>query len=372
MRVLIALLPLTISAADPDPARWIEAQGGEVVRENGVIVEVSLARTWATDNDLDRVAQLKTLRRLDLSFTYVTDAGIEKLQALRDLEELNLDTAEFLTDASASHLRANRKLRKLSFRGVDITDVGVPFLATLTGLRSLDMSHTMLGDVGVEMLSALAELEDLNLSANRITGVNFHALKLLPKLKRLSFGGIQRRNGNACWTPTIVDADLEPISRLTQLEELHLGIGLNLGTIGVARRGGNCQPTGGIRITDAGLRRLASLRNLRRLDISGHKITPAGLDALRGLPLERLSLWNCTEIADPAAVAAMTRLVTLDLSLTPAGDAAMAPLAKLAGLRNLYLTDTNVTATAVEAFRKQRPDVFVSWARRPPSAAKQP
>src|SRR5712671_6356437 len=48
-------------------AQWIESLGGEVVRDpGGAIVEVSLARTWATDNDIERVAEIAGLKRLDL------------------------------------------------------------------------------------------------------------------------------------------------------------------------------------------------------------------------------------------------------------------------------------------------------------------
>ena len=88
---------------------------------------------------------------------------MQRLGQVPALEELTLDTAEALTDAAASYLRANKSLRKLVLRGVDITDVGMPYLAALTGLKSLDLSHSMIGDVGLESLPALSELEELNL-----------------------------------------------------------------------------------------------------------------------------------------------------------------------------------------------------------------
>src|SRR5690242_8709491 len=169
-RLLAAIVAMTawpVAAADVTPApavAWIESQGGEVIRDaNGAIVEVSLARTWATDADIERVITIKGLKRLNLSFTYVTDRGIERLQQLPDLEELNLDTAEFITDAAMNYLRGNRRLRKLVLRGTDVTDISLPYIAQLTELRSLDLSHTMLGDIGIESLPALAELEELKL-----------------------------------------------------------------------------------------------------------------------------------------------------------------------------------------------------------------
>jgi internalin A len=374
LRSIAVILGLALGclAADPpqtDIAKWIESQGGEVVRgADGSIVEVSLARTWATNNDIERVVAIKGLKRLDLSFTYVNDQGIERLQELKQLEELTLDTCEFITDAAMNYLRVNKTLRKLNLRGTDITDVSLPHIAELTNLVSLNLSYTQLGDVGIESLPALAQLEELNMGGTRISGINLNNLKLLPKLKKLTFGGIQRRNAGACWTPMIIDLDMEPISMLSGLEELHLGVGYSLGKSGVMPSGGgNCRVTGGIKLTDLGVTKLAKLKNLRRLDISGAKITKAGLEALKTLPnLERLSLWN-TSIDDSAAqvLAAFKNLTSLDLSDTGSGDATLQTLAQLPKLKQLYLTDTKATPAAVEAFRKQKPEVFVSWARRP-------
>jgi internalin A len=244
----------------------------------------------------------------------------------------------------------------------------MPYLAALTGLKSLDLSHTMVGDVGLESLPALSELEELDLGGTRITGINLNFLKLLPKLKKLSFNGIQRRNAGACWTPLVTDLDINTISLLSGLEDLNLGVGVSLGKTGVPVGAGNCRVTGGIQLTDLGVAKLAKLTKLRRLDISGAKITPGGLKVLERLPqLERLSLWNCTALDDSAAAefAAFPKLTTLDLSYTSAGDATLKSLAALPDLRLLYLTDTKVTPAGVESFRKQRPASFVSWAKRP-------
>jgi hypothetical protein len=348
----------------------IEARGGYVARDrDGNVTEVSLERTWATDNDIDFVVELKTVKKLDLSFTYVTDKGIKKLQQLGQLEDLTLDTAEFLTDASMAHLRANRALRRLVVRGVDITDAGMPYIGEMTGLRSLDISYTMLGDVGLEHLPALSALENLKLGGNMITGLNLNFLKLLPKLKTLSLSGVQRRNAGACWTPRITDLDLDTLSLLAGLEELDLGVGMGLGQGGkpAAPGGGNCRLTGGLQITDLGVAKLAKLKNLRRLNLSGARLTPESLEVLQALPLERLSLWACESLDSSAApaLAGISTLAMIDLSYTKVDDRALAQLARLPNLKQLYLTETQVTPEAVEAFRKQKPNTFVSWAKRP-------
>ena len=348
----------------------IEQRGGWVARDkDGTIVEASLERTWATDNDIDFIVELKTIKKLDLSFTYVTDRGIKKLQSLPQLEDLTLDTAEFLTDASMAHLRANRALRRLVVRGVDITDAGMPYVGEMTGLRSLDISYTMLGDVGLEHLPNLTELEHLKIGATLITGLNLNFLKLLPKLKSLSLRGVQRRNAGACWTPNVTDLDLDAISLLSNLEDLDLGVGIKLGMGGqpAAPGGGNCTLTGGLQLSDLGIAKLAKLKNLKRLNISGARLTPEGLQVLQSLPLERLSVWASQSLDDAAAdvLAGMPTLAHLDMSYTKIGDEGLHRLGKLPNLKTLYVTETNVTPEAVATFQKQHPNTFVSWAKRP-------
>lgn len=367
MRLLFLGL-LSVALAGQSVETWVTSVGGFVERAaDGTIEEVSLARTWTGDNDLQRIIGMRGLKKLDLSFTYVTDKGIELIPQLKELEELTLDTAEFITDAAMNHLRANKRLRKLVLRGTDITDVALPYIGELHALRSLDLSHSMLGDVGIESLASLTELEELDLGGTRITGINLHFLKLLPKLKRLNFKGIQRRNGGVCWTPTIVDRDMESLALLTGLEELNLGAGLGLGVpVSDGARGEtNCRLTGGIKLTDLGVGRLKGLRSLRLLELSGAGVTPTGLVVLTEMPkLERLSLWNCRTLDDSVAgvLAGLGRLRILDLSDTGIGDAG---LARLIGLDRVYLTDTKVTPEAADRYRAAKPGRFVSWARRP-------
>ena len=106
--------------------RSIEAQGGRIVRDRADRSwTVSLARTWATDADVERLAGLKSLKRLDLSLTYVSDRGAERLKALDQLEDLNLFAAEFITDAALAFLRGNRQLKTLNLRGTDVTDTSL-------------------------------------------------------------------------------------------------------------------------------------------------------------------------------------------------------------------------------------------------------
>jgi len=335
--------------------------------------EISLARTWATDADLERVAATPSVKRLDLSLTYVTDRGIERLKGLAQLDDLNLSSAEFITDAAIAFLRGHRQLKRLNLRGTDVTDTSLAYIAELPQLTSLDISFTQITDVGLEHLASLEQLEELNLGGDKISGAGLHVLKLLPKLRKLSFYGIQRRNAGWCWAPVVTDLELETISLLGGLEELNVGLGVALGTprpsdLGPADSEAECRIAGGTRITDLGLSKLASLKKLQSLDVSGSSITANGVKTLAAFhELRRLSLWNVKGIDDSvaASLAALTNLTSLDLSNTPIGDETLRRLAKLPNLRRLYVSETNVTAAAVTAFTAQHPAIMLSWGARP-------
>ncbi len=352
----------------------IEKQGGFVVRDaKDNIVQVSLARTWATDAEIERVAAIKTLKKLDLSLTYVSDKGAEAIGKATQLEELNLFTAEFITDAAIAFLRGNTNLRVLNLRGTDVTDTSLEYVSQLTNLRVLDISFTQIGDVGMEHLAPLSQLEELNVGGMKISGSALHVLKYLPNLKRLSFYGIQRRNAGMCWAPVMTDIELDTIALLTNLEDLNIGDGVELGAPRPAELGprageAECRVTGGTRVTDLGVAKLANLKMLRNLNLSGSLVTGAVLKTLAGLPnLQQLSLWNAEGINDSAAAGflALQNLTRLDLSNTRVGDETLNALAKLPKLQHLYVSDTAVTPAAVAAFKQQRASAVVSWGTRP-------
>lgn len=371
---MILVTSALYAAADDTVVASIEKQGGRVVRDaNGNIVEVSLARTWATDADVEKLAGIKTLKKLDLSLTYVSDVGAEAIATLPQLEELNLFTAEFITDAAVAFLRSNTNLRVLNLRGTDVTDTSLEYVSQLANLRVLDISFTQIGDVGMEHLAPLSELEELNVGGMKISGAALHVLKYLPKLKRLSFYGTQRRNAGVCWAPVMTDIELDTIALLTGLEELNIGDGVALGApkpavLGPATGEAECRIVGGTRITDFGVAKLANLKKLRYLNLSGSVVTGAALKTLATLPnLQRLSLWNVDSITDSSAAAfeSLQSVTSLDLSNTAIGNPTLAALAKLPHLQRLYVSDTAVTADGIATFAEQRPSTVVSWGVRP-------
>lgn len=371
--MMLAMMTLA-ALLNADVAAEVEKQGGTVVRDAaGRIVEISLARTWANDADIERLSEVTTLKRLDLSLTYVSDRGLEHVKRLAQLEDLNLYAAEFITDAALAYLRGHRQLQRLNLRGTDVTDTSLAFIAALPNLKALDISFTQITDVGLEHLAALAALEELNLGGNKISGVGLHVLKLLPNLKKLSFYGVQRRNAGWCWAPVVTDLELDTIALVAGLEDLNVGFGVGLGAprpsdLGPADGEAECRIAGGTRITDFGLSKLAKLTKLRALDLSGAAITSAGLKTLSQLPeLRRLNLWNVKGIDDTASahLGTLSKLAILDLSDTLVGDDTLARVGTLRSLERLYVNDTRVTAAGIAAFQTTHPRVVVASSTRP-------
>ncbi len=82
-------------------------------------------------------------------------------------------------------------------------------------------------------------------------------------------------------------------------------------------------------VTDAGLRHLARMPNLRHLDLGGTSVTDRGLEIVHELPaLESISL-AMTQVTDAgmAHLGACTRWTSVDLSATSTGDGAIRALA---------------------------------------------
>ena len=120
----------------------------------------------------------------------------------------------------------------------------------------------------------------------------------------------------------------------------------------------------GAKITDAGLRGLARLSRLRSLDLSRTQVSAKGIRELAGLAnLERLTLWHAVNIQDDAgaALASMRNLKVLDLSETRITDATLSALASARGLRQIYLSGTTATPEGVQAFQRTHPECQVSW-----------
>jgi Leucine-rich repeat (LRR) protein len=153
------------------------------------------------------------------------DADLARIRGLSHLKELILTDAN-VTDIGLESLRDLRQLEGLWLSGSQISDKGLINLAGLNHLRVLCFYDTEITDDGLKELQRLRQLHTLVLRNTKVT-----------------------------------DSGLLVVKDLAPLRVLCLADNIN--------------------VTDAGLVNLKDLASLRSLDLSGTKVTDAGVKQLR-------------------------------------------------------------------------------------------
>ena len=106
----------------------------------------------------------------------------------------------------------------------------------------------------------------------------------------------------------------------------------------------------GAKVTDAGIEHLQGLTGLQWLSLNQTKVTDAGLEHLKGLTNLQDLLLAGTQVTDAGLghLKGLTKLQRLDLTGTPVTDAGLEYLKGLTNLQLLLLTGTQVTDAGLE------------------------
>ncbi|MEO8270004.1 MAG: hypothetical protein ABI557_09795, partial [Aureliella sp.] len=104
-----------------------------------------------TDETLEIVGQMNSLKRLNLWRDTVGDAGVAHLAGLTELVWLILDNTQ-LTDAGLPYLAGLTKLKFLHLGSTPVTDAGMPSLVSLKSLMDLKVTRTAVTEAGVEVI----------------------------------------------------------------------------------------------------------------------------------------------------------------------------------------------------------------------------
>lgn len=281
--MLALTIPLLFAAINSD---WITALGGRAeTNGKGDVTAVYLRGTFVSDTDLDRIAALPQLEKLDLSHTRITDQGMQRLKDLRNVRELNLLYAELVTDEGLAAVKTWPRIERLNFRGTKVTDNTLALLAGKDTIRALDIGFAEVTDSGLQHLVKLKGLRELSFGGNKMTEVGLEVLRALPELTYLDISGRQRTD-SGLWFVGVTDIGLDPVASLAKLESLNLS---------------------GTQISAKGVEKLQALKQLKHLDLHG-----------------------CKRVADNVGpvLAAMPALEWVDLFETGVKDEARASLRK--------------------------------------------
>jgi len=213
--------------------------------------ELNLTLTPVNDDGLKHLAGLKELRSLGLASTQCTGTGFTHLKALRQLENVNFHFTP-LNDAGLAAIAEVPISDRLWFAHSKFTDAGAVRLARQTRLKRCGMGSTDKSSSG-EAVAALVKLplEDLALLDNQATAAGLaHAAKITT-LRKL----------DASHAPTVGNDTLKLIAQMPALEEFKLG---------------------SAQVDDEGLQALAAAKALKKLSLSGlKKVTPGGIERLK-------------------------------------------------------------------------------------------
>ena len=282
MRAAVFLLASTVCFAAND---WISALNGKAeLGPDGSVRALSFRQGWVTDSDMDLIAKLDKLERLDLSNTRVTDLGLLKLKDLKNVRELNLFYAELVTDEGLATMRNWTKIERINARGTKVTDNTLALLAGKTTITALDIGYAEVTDSGLQQLSTLPNLRELAFGGNKLTEVGLQVLRTMPQLRTLDLSGRQRTD-SGLWSLGTTDLGLDPIATVAELRQL------NLSGLGVTSRGlGKLKPLAKLerldlhackRIGDEAVPHLAALPALKWVDVRDTAFTAAGVESLK-------------------------------------------------------------------------------------------
>jgi hypothetical protein len=231
------------------------------------------------------------LQRLDLSRTRISDKGLAYLKTAPALREVNLAYAERIGDPAHAVIKEWKHLTKLSLRGTVVADETAAAAASLPLLETLDLADSIVGDPGVESLASAPKLRQLSLGNIRTSEVGYQSLRQLTGLTHLDLGGGKQRGFN-----TLSERSIQAIASLRQLRVLRIGhlrfptknFALFAALTNVEELGLEYCPE----IKDEALPVLAEWKSLRRVDLTGTKVTAEGVAKLRAQRPDAQILWQ--------------------------------------------------------------------------------
>jgi hypothetical protein len=123
------------------------------------LVSLKLFYRALTDDQMQCLSGLRSLKRLSPANTETSDAGLEHLRGLTGLESLSLRSTH-VTDKGMEVIAELKGLRELALEWIEITDAGLARLHGLKGLRILGLEGSTVTAQGIAKLrEALPECE---------------------------------------------------------------------------------------------------------------------------------------------------------------------------------------------------------------------
>jgi Leucine-rich repeat (LRR) protein len=196
--------------------------------------------------------------RLKLKCNFAFADNLSLLKTLPAERFVALDLSKLpLSSSQIKGLDHLQKVQRLNLENTEVDDSAFNEIATLKNLECLLLQSTQLQGTGFSKLKNLTKLRVLTIGHNQLSNANFKDLKQLPKLRTLQISDAQ-----------INDQALKDIATIDQLEALDI--------------------SNNKKISDSGIKQLAKLKKLKRLELRGLKISSNSILALSQCHLKHL------------------------------------------------------------------------------------
>ncbi|KAL9330013.1 hypothetical protein ACSQ67_005016 [Phaseolus vulgaris] len=314
------------------------------VRDNGTVDAEWMAYLGAFRN----------LRYLNLADCHrITTSALWPIAGMTSLQELDLSRCFKVNDAGIAHLLSVPNLEKLRISETGVTAKGVKLLASLENLSLLDLGGLPVDDVSLTSLQVLKRLQYIDLWGSKISNKGAAVLNMFPKLTYLNLGwtsvtklptlsSLECLDMSNCTIDSILEDDKSPLAKLifsgaTFLNEAEAFLYANtnlLSFLDVAHTSLNKffflskmkviehLNLSSCMMGDDSVEMVACVGgNLKSLNLSGTRVTSAGLGILAGH---------------------VPNLETLSLSQTPVDDTAISFISMMPSLKDVDLSNTNI------------------------------
>ncbi|KAK7358527.1 hypothetical protein VNO77_00459 [Canavalia gladiata] len=305
------------------------------------------------------------LRYMNLADCHrITSPSLWPITGMTSLQELDLSRCLKVNDAGINHILSIPNLEKLHISETSVTAKGVKLLASLKNLVLLDLGGLPVDDMSLISLQVLKRLQYIDLWGSKISNEGSSVLNTFPKLtyvnlawtsvtKLPNLSSLECLNMSNCTIDSIFEDDKAPLAKLilsgaTFLNEAEALLYANanfLSFLDVAHSSlhrffflskmkvmehlnlSSCM------MGDDSLEMVACAGgNLRSLNLSGTRVSSAGLGILAGH---------------------VPNLEILSLSQTPVDDTAISFISMMPSLKDVDLSNTNIKGF----LHKRRTDV---------------
>lgn len=178
------------------PTGPVKARYFRMASEIKELEEFGLSSTGFTDADAPTLIEHPKLQTLNLSGNpKVTDKALKSIAQIKSLKNLEL-WATAITDDGLKEIARLPKLERLNLSSTDVTSRGIVHLRPLRSLFFLGLVDTKVDDADIEAIGELRSLRQIVLDRTKVQGPGLKHLAKLPNLKMLQLRGCPLQDGS--------------------------------------------------------------------------------------------------------------------------------------------------------------------------------